>query len=97
MFTLRWPIVRSVGRSQCEKNAGSFSFELQVMSLVLEGLSKSVNGETHIHPVNLKFENGTMNVLLGPTSAGKTTLMRLMAGLEKPDTGRVLYLSLIHI
>ncbi len=61
------------------------------MSLVLEGLSKSVDGEVHIHPVDLALENGTMNVLLGPTSAGKTTLMRLMAGLEKPDAGRVLW------
>lgn len=61
------------------------------MSLVLEGLSKSVGGEVHIHPVDMALEKGTMNVLLGPTSAGKTTLMRLMAGLEKPDAGRILW------
>ena len=30
-----------------------------------------------------------MNVLLGPTLAGKTTLMRLMAGLDKPTSGRI--------
>lgn len=32
-----------------------------------------------------------MNVLLGPTLAGKTTLMRLMAGLDAPTTGRILW------
>lgn len=59
------------------------------MSLRLDGVSKSVGAETHIYPVNLELQKGTMNVLLGPTSAGKTSLMRLMAGLDKPDTGKI--------
>ncbi|MEM7781252.1 MAG: ABC transporter ATP-binding protein [Pseudomonadota bacterium] len=61
------------------------------MSLRLAGVSKSVAGEVHIHPVNLELQKGTMNVLLGPTLAGKTTLMRLMAGLERPDTGSIFW------
>lgn len=61
------------------------------MSLRLAGLTKSVAGEMHIHPVDLELQKGTMNVLLGPTLAGKTTLMRLMAGLEKPDTGSIFW------
>ena len=61
------------------------------MSLVLENVSKRVDGETHIHPTDLTLEKGTMNVLLGPTLAGKTSLMRLMAGLDAPDTGRILW------
>ncbi|MEM7687656.1 MAG: ABC transporter ATP-binding protein [Pseudomonadota bacterium] len=59
------------------------------MTLRLQDVSKSVGGQTHIHPVNLELQKGTMNVLLGPTSAGKTSLMRLMAGLDRPDTGRI--------
>ncbi|WP_209349465.1 ABC transporter ATP-binding protein [Pontixanthobacter sp. CEM42] len=59
------------------------------MSLRLDGVSKSLGGETHIYPVDLEFHKGTMNVLLGPTLAGKTSLMRLMAGLDKPDTGKI--------
>ena len=72
---------------------GTIPLDSQAMSLVVEGLSKSVGGEVHIHPVDLALEKGSMNVLLGPTSAGKTTLMRLMAGLEKPDAGRILWNS----
>lgn len=47
-------------------------------------------GESIISDVSLTVERGVMNVLLGPTLAGKTTLMRLMAGLDKPTSGRVL-------
>lgn len=59
------------------------------MSLRLQGVSKAVDGETHIHPLDLELDKGTMNVLLGPTLAGKTSLMRLMAGLDKPDIGTI--------
>ena len=61
------------------------------MTLELQGVSKSVDGQVHIHPTDLTLEKGTMNVLLGPTLAGKTSLMRLMAGLDAPSTGRILW------
>lgn len=61
------------------------------MSLVLEGVSKVVNGQTHIYPTDLELQAGTMNVLLGPTSSGKTSLMRLMAGLDVPNSGKVIW------
>ncbi|MEP3674660.1 ABC transporter ATP-binding protein [Sulfitobacter sp.] len=61
------------------------------MSLVLEGVSKVVNGQTHIYPTDLALKSGTMNVLLGPTSSGKTSLMRLMAGLDVPTAGKVIW------
>ncbi|WP_101068892.1 ABC transporter ATP-binding protein [Roseovarius salinarum] len=61
------------------------------MTLTLESVSKVVKGEVHIHPTDLTLEKGTMNVLLGPTLAGKTSLMRLMAGLDAPTQGRVLW------
>ena len=60
------------------------------MSLELQGVSQVVDGQLHISPTDLVLEKGTMNVLLGPTSSGKTSLMRLMAGLDKPSTGRIL-------
>jgi len=61
------------------------------MTLTLDGVSQVVNGRTHIHPTDLTLARGTMNVLLGPTLSGKTSLMRLMAGLDKPTTGRILW------
>ncbi|SDZ17959.1 carbohydrate ABC transporter ATP-binding protein, CUT1 family [Jannaschia faecimaris] len=61
------------------------------MSLVFEGVSKAVDGQVHIHPTDLTLQPGTMNVLLGPTLSGKTSLMRLMAGLDVPNTGRVIW------
>ncbi len=61
------------------------------MTLELKQVSKKVGGETHIHPTDLTLEKGTMNVLLGPTLSGKTSLMRLMAGLDVPNTGQIIW------
>ena len=60
------------------------------MELVLENVSRLVDGETHIADATLTLRPEGVNVLLGPTLAGKTTLMRLMAGLDQPSSGRVL-------
>lgn len=61
------------------------------MTLRLEGVSKTVGAQTHIHPTELELKKGTMNVLLGPTLSGKTSLMRLMAGLDVPNTGKIFW------
>jgi len=61
------------------------------MTLMLDNVSKTAGAETQIYPTSLTLEKGTMNVLLGPTSSGKTSLMRLMAGLDRPTGGRVLW------
>ncbi|XOZ33136.1 ABC transporter ATP-binding protein [Halomonadaceae bacterium KBTZ08] len=61
------------------------------MSLTLENLSRKVDGVDHIREANLTFEAGSFNVLLGRTLSGKTSLMRLMAGLDKPTSGRLIY------
>lgn len=57
----------------------------------LQGISRVVKGQSWIHPTTLTLERGTMNVLLGATLAGKTSLMRLMAGLDQPTTGRLIW------
>ena len=61
------------------------------MTLELKGVSKIEDGQTHIAPTDLTLENGTMNVLLGPTLSGKTSLMRLMAGLDQPGSGQIFW------
>lgn len=59
------------------------------MQLELRKVSKKVGREFHISEVSLTFEAGTLNILLGPTLSGKTSLMRLMAGLDQPTSGSI--------
>ncbi len=59
------------------------------MSIELKGVVKIKDAETHIYETDLKLSKGGFNVLLGTTLSGKTTLMRLMAGLEKPTHGEI--------
>jgi glycerol transport system ATP-binding protein len=60
------------------------------MSVALDHVTRIVDGTPTIRDVSLRLESGTLNVLLGPTLSGKTSIMRLLAGLDKPATGRVL-------
>src|ERR1700722_20851192 len=60
------------------------------MSVELVNVSQSVDGVAAIRDVTLKLERGTLSVLLGPTLSGKTSIMRLLAGLDKPTSGRIL-------
>lgn len=57
--------------------------------LELINVSRQLNGEVFVEDISLTLERGTINILLGPTLAGKTSLMRLMAGLDQPDSGEV--------
>ena len=57
--------------------------------LELRNVTKKVGIETHISDVSVTLSHGTLNVLLGPTLSGKTTLMRIMAGLEAPSSGSI--------
>src|SRR5436190_5702039 len=64
--------------------------ELIAVSLVLDGVCKEVDGEVHVVDVSLMLGKGSLNILLGATLAGKTSLMRLMARLDQPSQGRVI-------
>ncbi|MDO9475487.1 MAG: ATP-binding cassette domain-containing protein, partial [Pseudohongiella sp.] len=57
--------------------------------LELINVSKRIGNDVHIRDVSLELLPGSLNVLLGATLSGKTTLMRLMAGLESPSTGEI--------
>ncbi|MEO8156088.1 MAG: ABC transporter ATP-binding protein [Rhizobacter sp.] len=59
------------------------------MELTLERVDKQVGPQTHLYPLDLSLVAGAVTVLLGATQAGKTTLMRLMAGLDVPSKGIV--------
>lgn len=60
------------------------------MALKLQNVAKVVGGETHLRQIDLDFESGSRNVLLGRTLAGKTSLLRIMAGLDRPTSGKIL-------
>jgi len=60
------------------------------MTVSLQNVTRAVDGIPTIRDVSLTLERGTLSVLLGPTLSGKTSIMRLLAGLDKPTTGRVL-------
>lgn len=57
--------------------------------LELTNVTKRVGRIDHMSDISLRFERGSLNILLGPTLSGKTTLMRLMAGLDKPTSGDI--------
>ena len=60
------------------------------MELTLERIEQKVGAQTHLYPLDLTLAPRAVTVLLGATQAGKTTLMRVMAGLDVPTKGRVL-------
>ncbi|WP_420003933.1 ATP-binding cassette domain-containing protein [Arenibacterium sp. LLYu02] len=68
-------------------------------TVVAEGLGKAFTDKAlgrveALREVTLSVEAGALTALVGPDGAGKTTLMRLMAGLLRPDAGRLTVLGL---
>lgn len=61
------------------------------MTLELKKVSLRPGADIFIHPTDLAFERGSFNILLGTTLAGKTSLMQLMAGIQKPTSGRIFF------
>jgi len=60
------------------------------MELKLERIEQRVGAEDWLYPLDLTLVPRAVTVLLGATQAGKTTLMRVMAGLDAPSKGRIL-------
>ena len=60
------------------------------MQLTLDRVSKKVGAQTWLYEQGIAPRSGAVTVLLGATQAGKTSLMRIMAGLDAPSTGKVL-------
>ena len=59
-------------------------------AITLEGVSKQFGSHTAVHELSLAIGDGEFFSLLGPSGCGKTTTLRMIAGFEQPDTGRLL-------
>lgn len=60
------------------------------MSLILEDVSLAFGGERYLDGVSSAFPRGRLTTIIGRTLAGKTTLMRALAGLQGTDGGDML-------
>src|SRR5579872_2821506 len=58
-------------------------------SIRLENLTKIYDGEVIIENINLTIPSGKFFALLGPSGSGKTTILRMIAGFEKVDGGKI--------
>jgi sulfate transport system ATP-binding protein len=61
------------------------------MAIDVRNVSKSFNGFKALDDVSLSVPDGSLTALLGPSGGGKSTLLRVIAGLEAPDAGEVLF------
>lgn len=59
--------------------------------LELKNITRQQGSDIYLSDVSLSLPRGELNILLGPTLSGKTSLMRIMAGLDKPDAGDLLF------
>src|SRR5919109_120745 len=58
--------------------------------LAVEGVSKKFGGVIAVQDVSLEVPRGGILSIIGPNGAGKTSLLNMLSGFYKPDTGRVL-------
>src|SRR5262245_35505118 len=79
-----WPQVR-----QPALGCGAMSEDLPAVQLVIEGVSKRFGGVTAVDAVSIDVPKGRILSIIGPNGAGKTSLLNMVSGFYKPDSGRI--------
>lgn len=59
------------------------------MNICINNLQKSFDGKKVLDHLSLEFERGKCHVIMGPSGCGKTTLLRILMGFEKADSGTI--------
>lgn len=59
------------------------------MDITLEAITKAYNGKTVLDGLSAVFPEGEVTCIMAPSGWGKTTLLRLLMGLERPDSGAI--------
>ena len=62
--------------------------------ITLKNVSKSYNGQIVLNQINLEIHEGSLTCIRGTSGIGKTTLLRLLMGLEAPDSGSIVHSNL---
>ncbi|MGV9170353.1 MAG: ABC transporter ATP-binding protein [Promethearchaeia archaeon] len=62
-----------------------------MVKVEIAGMRREFQDGTSVGPINLTIRDGELMALLGPSGAGKTTTLRMVAGFIKPDSGRLLF------
>lgn len=86
----RGPQAGTPSRSESANNASSNEPEPAPLALHLEGISKSFGDKRALDNVSFDVSAGTPVCLMAPSGTGKTTLLRIVAGLEATDAGDML-------
>ncbi|MEL7236665.1 MAG: ATP-binding cassette domain-containing protein, partial [Chloroflexota bacterium] len=60
------------------------------MGIELKNIHKRSEGYDTLTDLNLAVDDDTFLAVVAPTGTGKTTLLRVMAGIDKPDSGQIL-------
>jgi spermidine/putrescine transport system ATP-binding protein len=73
-----------------EPTRSDVNFEASKSSVTLEGVTKRFGELVAVDDLDLDLAGGEFFTLLGPSGCGKTTTLRMVAGFEEPDAGKVL-------
>ena len=63
----------------------------EISCITVRDLSKKIGDFTIVENINFSIERGKFVTLLGPSGCGKTTILRMLAGFEKPTSGKIFF------